>query len=114
MRMEKEFTAHDGCTYQSELDYIVTERLNMCGCGHPEETARWVLRFLKQYETDAVKHKLWEQFTHEESAQPLWFIAHQFTHMNYLEHGGNVGCSWLTELGRRLIADLERVLAKAD
>lgn len=108
------FIGPDGCHYDTEREAAHYGLLGMCGCGSPEDAFNFCREALACFDRrgchDTPPTREWiradEALTllvknkPEEAAHVL---AHLFNHLELLEHGGNVGGSWLTENGERIV-----------
>ncbi len=104
-----------GVHHADATDLLHQGVLGFCGCGKPAETLRYVLQGLALIDekgpcgADPATWNAWYEghlarqralFGNDISAMffAYWANAHNLT-----EHGGNVGASWLTADGERLL-----------
>ena len=95
--------------HESLTDACMIGILNFCGCGMPEETLNGALEGLqllnsKSEEYEETKRREIEIFGSERSA---YFFYYTMDGKGFLEHGGGVGASWLTQAGTVLRQILE-------
>lgn len=98
----------DGCHYPNEHQAAHYGVLNLCGCGEPVEAYNFCREALACF--DRRGNGDWmdaeaslKDLICNHPAQAAHVLAHLFTHLNLLDHGGSVGGSWLTEDGTRII-----------
>lgn len=101
----------DGCHYDNERAAFHFAFLGLCGCGDPEGAYNFCRDALMCFDRrEAQKGGEWQDA--EEKLTKLicdkpdvaaHVLAHLLTNRNLLEHGGNVGGSWLTEWGHQLV-----------
>lgn len=76
-----------------------------CGCGNPDEAAAELLRLLELC-------PLYDHRTEFEALFPSsgmgYLVLYTLDHFDLIEHGGNVGGSWLTEKGQQVRDALRR------
>lgn len=97
----------DGCHYTTEREAYHFAVLKLCGCGNPEGAYNFCREVLTAFDR---REKPWinaqEVITKIVAADPELaghVIAHLFDHLGLLEHGTNIGGSWLTELGATIV-----------
>lgn len=103
----------DGCHYKTPKHAYHYAFLGMCGCGCPEDAYNFCRDVLSKFDRrenhrddkapwidaeGAVKALILER--PDEAAHVL---SHLLTERKLLEHGGNVGGSWLTKWGEQLV-----------
>jgi hypothetical protein len=94
---EFEWIDEEGCSYKSKSEYLQTEVLGFCGCGSPDD----VMGYVGSYLDDLVNNRFGD---YEDI--PYMFLAYWADHNGYTEHGSTVRCSWLTDKGKELLADI--------
>ena len=76
-----------------------------CGCGQPEQAARFLHEMLKLcpfFENrEALKAKLPDDGLE-------YFVLYILDHLDVIEHGGGVGGAWLSEYGKSVLEALDR------
>ena len=78
-------------------------KLNVCGCGTPEECYKWLVEYL----TDLKNHD-WNKYSYEDSNWKfIQIINGCLEEKGFVEHGCTCRCSWLTELGEELLETLK-------
>jgi hypothetical protein len=94
----------DGIDYPNEIQLIHYALLRLCGCGDPAEAhnvCRDVLECFDRRDPLGVKWinapEAAERIVRERPGAAVEVLAHLFTHLGLLEHGGAVGGSWLTD-----------------
>ena len=87
----------DGCSYKSKSEYLQSEILGFCGCGDPNT----VMLYVRDYLISLSKNEYGDY-----SDIPYMFLAYWADHNGFTEHGTTVRCSWLTERGQELLADI--------
>jgi hypothetical protein len=90
--------------WDSPKDYLQTEILGFCGCGDPDELMEYVRKLLV---------KLYNQEWGEYEDLPYMFFVSWANDKEFADHGVSVRCSWLTDIGRELLADIEKVTVHA-
>lgn len=104
----------DGCHYDNELQAAHFGLLHLCGCGCPEDAYNFCRDILACFDRRGVHEnpptKEWidaqdaaAKIIKERPDDAAHVLAHLLTHLNLMEHGGNVGGSWLTDDGNRII-----------
>jgi len=104
---------------EKDLIEDIMRDLGLCGCGHPEDAARYLADVLRHI--DRLKYEVWEEkLTYDEwmEAGKSLFVnggAECFTYyfldnLDLIEHGGSVP-GWLTEKGDQVRAKITRALA---
>lgn len=88
----------DGVSHRSKKGYLQTNILHFCGCGDPDSVMVYVKDFLKRLD---------EQKWGEYEDIPYMFLVYWADHNGFAEHGTTARCSWLTEKGQELLADIE-------
>jgi len=83
----------------------------MCGCGS-DEPLKMIYEVLKahdqhHYDYDNKKKSCISACGNEASWE---FILHVLDNYNFMEHGGSVYGSWLTDKGKNLLNDLSILL----
>lgn len=83
-----------------EIDDIECDMLGLCGCGNPEEVREYIRERLER-----VANKQYPDY--EEIAE--MFFLYVADNRGWLEHGGTIRCSWLTDKGKDVLKTLNRV-----
>ena len=108
------FLDPEGLSWTDEGSALSMGVLGCCGCGRPEDTARWVGRGLEvlslwaspDVSTDEWRARVREQFGSDEAAYFFWYWC---DNQKLSEHGGSVP-GWLTDRGKAVLADIKRIL----
>ena len=87
----------EGFAWCSKISFIETGIFGMCGCGDPDGTLEYISRIMKQ-----LKYHKWAEFSH-----PEMFIIYFLNNKGMAEHGSTAGCSWLTEYGEKILAEID-------
>lgn len=133
----------DGCCHNDKCSVIRSD-FNFCACGCPEENLEYIrggLLLIDRDKTPEGKAELdaalaaprpasgvghspeWSAYCADlrrrereyfGSEKACWFFLYWADSQDLTEHGGGVGASWLTEKGRKLIADIAEALAEND
>ena len=98
-----DFMDDNECSWDSEENYLKIEVLGHCGCGDDTDILIYVRDFLK---------KLDKQEWGDYEDIPYMFLCGWSDKEGYSEHGTTARCSWLTEKGKELLNDLNKVLTK--
>lgn len=107
------FIDTDGCSWQTRADYMFTGVLVSCGCGDPPSIGRYVYDMLKKYVyLGNEDYSCWDRTSYEDL--PVMFFLSWADRCGYTEHGTSIRGSWITDLGKELLADLETVLDEVD
>ena len=104
----------DGCHYSNEHQAAHYGLLHLCGCGCPEDAFNFCREALVCFDRRGVHESppTKEWIDAEKALKALIIqkpdtaahvIAHLLTHLKLMEHGGNVGGSWLTREGERIV-----------
>jgi hypothetical protein len=101
------------------LSFYMYEKMDLCGCGIPEQTyeiIRLYLHIRKDWFTkDMLYEEVLERYKNDlhidtqDSLQAglLQFLAYVLDSHDFTEHGGSIGGCWLTEDGERLLKVLD-------
>lgn len=100
-KLEDGFEDAKGLFWQTEADYLQCDILGFCGCGNPEEVMIYVKQFLEKLEKQD-----WGQY----EDMPYMFLIYWANDKNFAEHGTTARCSWLTDTGKELLRDINRVI----
>jgi hypothetical protein len=95
---EYPYLDEDGCSHRTKKEYLQTCVLNFCGCGDPDAVMIYVRDFL-------VKLNKQEWSDYEDI--PYMFLVYWADQNGFAEHGTTARCSWLTDKGEELLADIE-------
>jgi hypothetical protein len=99
----------------------------MCGCGSPEGCVRFIYDVLCMFRTRWNQDRPLSLFKPEDrpSLERVWaeysiakkallptdgieyFVLYMLTHWDWIEHGGSVGGSWMTQKGEAILAALD-------
>tara|TARA_R110000868_G_scaffold268789_2_gene527987 strand:+ start:4729 stop:5091 length:363 start_codon:yes stop_codon:yes gene_type:complete len=94
---EYKYIDEDGTSWKSKSDYLQINILDFCGCGNGNEVMRYIQDHLINLENQ-------EWGSYEDI--PTMFLLYWLNHKGFSEHGTTVRCSWLTDLGKELLADI--------
>jgi len=94
------FLDETGCFWVTRKDYILMELLGFCGCGNPEEVAKYVIKFLR-----ILDRKNWRDYDDLD----YMFFVYWANNKGFAEHGSTARCSWLTDKGKELLAELKKL-----
>lgn len=94
------YKAPDDLTYDSPEEYLFIGILGGCGCGTSEEIAKDVMTLLLEI-SKGEREKIYEDSYNE-------LIAHMLDSKDLIEHGSQIGGSWLTEKGESIIKEYKR------
>ena len=96
----------------------VFEKLGFCGCGMPSDAAEFIAKALAH-----IGHRCWDgpDFTYEDWKAEgdalfhndgiAYFVYYVFDKLELTDHGGSVP-GWLTDLGKDVLAKLEKLPAE--
>ncbi len=87
----------EDCHYESKTSFLASE-LGFCGCGDNQEVLGYVRDMLLKFNNSD-----WNSYRD----LPYMFFAYWGNDKHFLEHGTTARCSWLTDLGKELISDIE-------
>lgn len=103
----------DGCHYETPKRAYHYAFLDLCGCGNPEEAYNFCRDVLSKFDRRGCHDepaKPWidaekavESLIKEKPDVAAHVLSHLLTARKLLEHGGNVGGSWLTKWGEQLV-----------
>jgi len=103
----------DGVSYEDELEYILLETVGFCGCGSPEDAAKFLMECLETHEKpedhDYDKDK---EFWSKHGSGGEYFIRYALDRSGLTEHGGSVGGAWLTDFGNHVLELLRKEFKK--
>jgi hypothetical protein len=99
----------EGDLSREQLRVLFDAKIPMCGCGCPEAGVKLIHDVLKL-------HPLYEHREEFETLLPntgvRMIVLGLIDEARLNEHGGGIGGSWLTPLGKRVLAALDRELAE--
>ena len=101
----------DGCHWDSIEDAIYSGLLNMCGCGVPEDGAKYwrdLLLLIKYKMVGCVDYNSGEEFASKlfgDHPGASWVMYHVAENLDLTEHGGSAP-GWLTGLGEAVVIGL--------
>jgi hypothetical protein len=98
----------DGTTWEEKKDYLQVSVLGFCSCGDPDEVMGYVYDMLRNV-ADCVAHN-GKGIEVEYEDLPSMFFLYWANKQGFLEHGTTARCSWLTDLGKQLLADIEECI----
>lgn len=93
------------------MSFFNHEKINMCGCGIPENTyevIRKLLTIRKEWQDNKLEYKYIEKRyandlhlnMNNEDNYGMWqFMMYMLNEVGILEHGSGIGGSWLTKEG---------------
>lgn len=87
----------EGVSHRSKKEYLQISVLGFCGCGDGDAVMVYVKEFLE---------KLDRQDWGEYEDMPYMFLCYWADDKGFTEHGTTVRCSWLTDLGKELLNDI--------
>jgi hypothetical protein len=104
----------NGCHYENEHQAAHYALLGMCGCGWPVESFNFCQEALKAFDRrkalESNDPSEWidaeakvKELILDQPDMAAHVFAHMLSHLNLLEHGGNVGGSWLSHDGKRIV-----------
>ena len=101
------FVDENGCFWDSRAGWLQRDVLGLCGCGNPDEIMGYVADMLER----CVRRDdgTWPLGKYED--HPYMFFVYWANDKGFAEHGDTARCSWLTEKGKELLADI-RTLQK--
>ena len=96
------------CAYPTKQELFMYEDMKLCGCGYPEASYNFILNFLKEHLPTE------DRFTKEGTKRIYQLVENDLeivvevlqkllTNLGLLEHGGNVGGSWPTDMAKDII-----------
>jgi len=84
------------------------EKLGFCGCGCPEDTAKYLLSLLNILNFDNDYEKKMELLG-EDNEPRSYLILYLLDKAGWTEHGGSVGGCWLSDEGKKVRKSLEEL-----
>jgi len=95
------YVGPDGCHYDSPQEVQYFCKLNLCGCGNPDEVHALLIQCAKHFGNGpfALRVDGIVNLVKENPEVVAQFIAHFLDSKGLTEHGGSVYGSWLTEDG---------------
>lgn len=94
------FVDENGVYHESEKAYLQQNILGFCGCGNPDEVMLYVETMLEKLDNEE-----WGDY----EDMPYMFFVYWANENDFVEHGISARCSWLTDKGRDLLADIKKV-----
>lgn len=81
-----------------------------CGCGDPESAADSFREIMEMFQEDDrngytsvhVNYERFKAYSEKHGEGLTYCILYWLTGMGLIEHGGSVGGSWMTDLGRHI------------
>lgn len=101
------------------LNFYMYEKMDLCGCGIPENTYEAIRRYLRIRKSCFEENLSWEDVTeryrtnlhidYDDSMNYgiLQFLAYILDSYGFTEHGSSVGGCWLTREGEKLLVVLD-------
>lgn len=101
------------------MDYFMYEKLDLCGCGSPEDTYEIIRRYLHVRKDahdgnlpynevcDRYMSDLHINYSDEIQYGMLQFLMYILDSHGFTEHGSSVGGCWLTESGEMFLTVLD-------
>ena len=93
-----EWIDEKGVTWQSKKSYLQCDVLGLCGCGNPDDVMAYIKEMLNK-----IKNKDFGLY----SDLPYMFFTYWASEKGFTVHGITVRCSFLTDKGKELLADIE-------
>lgn len=87
----------DGVSHTSPSQWLFTGIMGGCGCGSSEEFADEALKLLNNF---ALPHDKRNMDAYSDRFTEL--LAHWLDSAGLIEHGSNIGGSWLSEKGQQV------------
>lgn len=106
------FIGPDGGHYPNEHQAAHYALLGLCGCGWPMRSFNFCREALIAFDRRPYRARTGEWINAEDKIEELikadpeiaaHVFAHMLSHLKLLEHGGNVGGSWLDTAGERIV-----------
>lgn len=104
-KTEDGFVDKDEVFYRDRAEYLHCGVLKFCGCGDSMSNLRYIQKMLRMLDE--------QQWGDYEDA-PYMFFVYWADGLELAEHGTTVRCSWLTEKGKKFLADIESVTQEED
>ena len=105
-----DYVCDDGISWDDDpLDFVLIVQLNQCGCGMPEETAKYILKTLETINGRFDDEDTTDMKGHFHSEGENYFVLHILEHLELLEHGTSAP-GWLTIKGKEVMEDLQVIL----
>lgn len=101
------------------LNFYMHEKMDMCGCGTPEDTYEVIRRYLRIRKNCFAEKLSWEDvveryetnlhmnYSDSMNYGMLQLLAYVLDSYGFTEHGSSVGGCWLTKDGERLLTVLD-------
>jgi hypothetical protein len=96
----------DGCSYESDKDFISGYYFDLCGCIHDV----WVPVIISCFEYCESENKNFENFVNEVfngNEGSAYLVLNTLDKKEYIEHGFAIRYPWLSGLGKQLLHDMK-------
>lgn len=98
IRVDNYWNDEEEVSYDFKWEYIWTNIFGFCGCGSGSEMFMFIAETLEKIEENK-----WGNY--EDKAYMM--IMYWADEKGLTEHGTSVRCSWLTEKGKEVLADMK-------
>ncbi len=100
------FRDENGVSYKSGKDLISSGILNFCGCGNEDAALNYVKNVLQLLSTDKSRQGIDKFFEGRDDIK--YFTFYMLDHLGLEEHGVSTP-GWLTDKGKEVLEDLQKI-----
>ena len=101
------FLDEDEVNWKNRSAYLKQKILPLCDCGNTDALLGYIVEMFRTH----VGQDNWA--TTNSGDLPTMFFLSWATSQDYIEHGANIVCSWITHRGEELLKDIETVLSES-
>jgi hypothetical protein len=107
------FLDENGVSYRSVASWVFSQLLGGCGCGQSDELAARAVAIIEHLgiEHEQRQEDFFDFMRDEERLSADEVLLHWMASKEITEHGGTVYGSWLSDLGRQVLANTGRAEA---
>lgn len=106
----EEYTDQNGITFDSAKDLIAIGILNFCGCGDQDSALIFIRDVLEILGSDYT-HSRFDGFFPEDKQGMKYFTLYMLDNLGLEEHGISTP-GWLTDKGKEVLEDLQKLFPK--
>lgn len=113
---ENEWLGPDGCHYESDAELLAIGVFNLCGCSDEYESFKVIRDTLTHFNEWREKNTYWNDLvkTVFNGVEGAAYLVCGLIDDKFIEHGTAIRGSWLTDEGKALLVDLNRIINQLD